>query len=183
MSVSSWRVTGLPTPALPLPLHQSHGTKVDKKAIPTNKPVALRNGARIQFGSCPAVFTVRCESSAEKRKSDTSAMSGDKVRASHILVKHEFSRRPSSWKVRVSSIPRGMFGQDSNVLGWLLLLSHDSLPSPFQRKAGVRACTHLEPPESQQAILCHSWLSSMRLRPSNKCPNRGRLLRMLMICS
>jgi len=84
-------------------LQSTHGTKVDGKGIAPNKPVQLKDGARITFGSLPDTFVVECESSGEKRPAGGAAEAEPKrtvraVRASHLLVKHRDSRRPSSWK-------------------------------------------------------------------------------------
>ena len=101
---------------------QTNGTTVDGARIPPNKPVVMKDGAALRFGDDAEggapTFVVRCESAAEKRRGDGSgerqagakrAASGEgggggggprpaTVRASHLLVKHRESRRPSSWK-------------------------------------------------------------------------------------
>ncbi|GAX75947.1 hypothetical protein CEUSTIGMA_g3390.t1 [Chlamydomonas eustigma] len=73
-------------------LHSTSGTQVDRKPIPAHKPTSIKDGAVIKFGTNPTSYTVR----SEKRKS--TAEPKMKVRASHLLVKHKDSRRPSSWK-------------------------------------------------------------------------------------
>ena len=43
---------------------QTHGTTLDGRPVAPNKPVQLRDGARLAFGTSPAaVHVVRCESS------------------------------------------------------------------------------------------------------------------------
>eukprot|EP00879_Flechtneria_rotunda_P016493 GHRR01017260.1.p1 GENE.GHRR01017260.1~~GHRR01017260.1.p1 ORF type:complete len:267 (+),score=70.75 GHRR01017260.1:350-1150(+) len=104
-------------------LNSSHGTFLDGHQIPAHKPTVLKNGTTIKFGQMETKFVVRdVESAGEKRRSDAtdgvapkrsasgidpaaaSSAVGDrpsKVRASHLLVKHRDSRRPSSWKEKV----------------------------------------------------------------------------------
>jgi NIMA-interacting peptidyl-prolyl cis-trans isomerase 1 len=87
-------------------LGSTHGTTLDGVPVAPNKPVQLRDGARLAFGTSPAAtHVVRCESSGEKRRGreDESGAAEKRqqrgmVRASHLLVKHRDSRRPSSWK-------------------------------------------------------------------------------------
>mmetsp|Transcript_20183 Transcript_20183/g.60882 ORF Transcript_20183/g.60882 Transcript_20183/m.60882 type:complete len:267 (-) Transcript_20183:1163-1963(-) len=91
-------------------LASSHGTMLDGRPVPKNKPVELKNGSKLRFGNNPAAtHIVRCEASGEKRRSredaetpeykrQNSSGSGGIVRASHLLVKHRNVRRPSSWK-------------------------------------------------------------------------------------
>eukprot|EP00955_Chlamydomonas_euryale_P004872 52082-Chlamydomonas_euryale.AAC.6 len=99
--------------ACTLVLRQTHGTSVDRKALVPHKPANLKDGAQIKFGTLPNTYVLHCENSefnaldsvdhatclpcaAEKRRAEKS---GPMVRASHLLVKHKDSRRPSSWKV------------------------------------------------------------------------------------
>lgn len=68
---------------------QREGVYVNGRRILASKPTQLVGGTSLRFGAHPRVFTV--------------AMSGSgaapsEVRASHLLVKHRGSRRPSSWK-------------------------------------------------------------------------------------
>ncbi|KAJ9528594.1 hypothetical protein QJQ45_020435 [Haematococcus lacustris] len=102
-------------------LQSAQGTFLDGKPVPAYKPTCLKDGATLTFAALPTRFIVTVESaggcpiavsqaspgekrgrseakqgtgSNSRRKSDP-AMS---VRASHLLVKHKDSRRPSSWK-------------------------------------------------------------------------------------
>eukprot|EP00798_Chlamydomonas_sp_ICE-L_P014640 gene14640-20676_t len=77
-------------------LQSTHGTTIDGRPISGNKPAVLKDGACVKFGQLTQRFIIKCESSAEKRRCDQ--LSDMKVRASHLLVKHKDSRRPSSWK-------------------------------------------------------------------------------------
>eukprot|EP00983_Pelagomonas_calceolata_P070570 1150842-Pelagomonas_calceolata.AAC.3 len=128
----------------------THGTQLDGKPVPANKPTNLKNGAVLsgcgtnqllpvrigrRFGHLSTAFVVRVESSAPATRTDglrfsllskylsysllrtcicpsaeKRGASGQEeepskrtnimhVRASHLLVKHRDSRRPSSWKV------------------------------------------------------------------------------------
>mmetsp|Transcript_1199 Transcript_1199/g.2880 ORF Transcript_1199/g.2880 Transcript_1199/m.2880 type:complete len:251 (+) Transcript_1199:133-885(+) len=85
-------------------LGSTHGTQLDGKPVPANKPTNLKNGAVLRFGHLSTAFVVRVESSAEKRGASGQEEEPSKrtnimhVRASHLLVKHRDSRRPSSWK-------------------------------------------------------------------------------------
>ena len=87
-------------------LKSSHGSLCDKKPVTAHKPTHLRHHSRIQFATSQedktkAIFTVKLENAqgqGEKRRNpDDKSMTT--VRASHLLVKHKDSRRPSSWKV------------------------------------------------------------------------------------
>lgn len=82
---------------------------MDGQAVPPNKPTALHNGAQVVFGGCPITLVLRCDAAGDRKAGGggaaaaggAGAASGlQKVRASHLLVKHRESRRPSSWKVR-----------------------------------------------------------------------------------
>ncbi len=42
---------------------QTHGTTVDHRAVPPNKPTSLKDGAVLRFGHLAKEFTVRIESS------------------------------------------------------------------------------------------------------------------------
>ncbi|KXZ55762.1 hypothetical protein GPECTOR_2g1312 [Gonium pectorale] len=91
-------------------LQSTQGTTVDGRRIAPNKPVVLKDQARIRFGELESEYVLRCEGAAEKRSHaedpSTAApagkrpatMSDGRVRASHLLVKHKDVRRPSSWK-------------------------------------------------------------------------------------
>ena len=86
---------------------QRAGTTVDGQPIPPNKPTQLRSGSVLAFGSCPKTFKLQCSSSkgpparAAASPSAAAAAGPSRVRASHLLVKHRGSRRPSSWKEEV----------------------------------------------------------------------------------
>lgn len=110
-------------------LGSTHGTFLDGSMVAKHKPVVLKNGSVITFAQSESKFVMRdVESAGEKRRNDSSdggakrgaaaaagtaaatAAAGDgggdqgqafNVRASHLLVKHRDSRRPSSWKERV----------------------------------------------------------------------------------
>ncbi|KAJ9527716.1 hypothetical protein QJQ45_000303 [Haematococcus lacustris] len=88
---------------------QAQGTFLDGKPVPAYKPTCLKDGATLTFAALPTRFIVTVESAGEKRsrseaKQGTGSNSRRKsdpamsVRASHLLVKHKDSRRPSSWK-------------------------------------------------------------------------------------
>ena len=79
--------------------------------LPLNKPTALRKGSSFSFGGkggvAVASFTFECEeggggggggSSGGTGSAARASASPSSVRASHLLVKHAGSRRPSSWK-------------------------------------------------------------------------------------
>jgi len=92
-----------PLPSLPIPPHtQPGGTFLNGAPLPPNKPTALTSGDALTFGSAtgPPSFTFACEGAGTKRDRE----GGDapaSVRASHLLIKHAQSRRPSSWKEEV----------------------------------------------------------------------------------
>lgn len=90
---------------------------LDGVPLPLNKPTAMRKGSRISFEGAGAggvggekvivaSFKFDCENSGTKRERGDSgdgaaaaaAAGPSTVRASHLLVKHAGSRRPSSWK-------------------------------------------------------------------------------------
>ncbi|KAK9823981.1 hypothetical protein WJX72_006781 [[Myrmecia] bisecta] len=86
-------------------LESTHGTFVDGTKLASNKPTALVNNQRLTFGTTGGVtYILQCESTGEKRRATYDQPVMDKrqnsgqVRASHLLVKHRDSRRPSSWK-------------------------------------------------------------------------------------
>lgn len=90
-------------------LQSTQGTQLDGKRVPPNKPITLKDGSRLRFGELAADYVLHCESAAEKRRADDQssdpaapstkrANMADRVRASHLLVKHKDVRRPSSWK-------------------------------------------------------------------------------------
>ena len=84
-------------------LKSSNGSIVDKKPVPAHKPTHLRHNSRIQFATRGQedkkkfIFTVKLEITSGEKRRNTDSMAT--VRASHLLVKHKDSRRPSSWKV------------------------------------------------------------------------------------
>lgn len=74
-------------------LASRNGVVLDGEKIPANKPKALSHGTVLGIG--PFSYTVH---------SSDDGLSGakpSKVCASHLLVKHAKSRRPSSWKENV----------------------------------------------------------------------------------
>jgi NIMA-interacting peptidyl-prolyl cis-trans isomerase 1 len=84
------------------------GTWVDSLRLIKNKPLSLKPGYRLRFGSEDAapwtVFIEHAAAAGSKRAAAAEAgdakrsRSEESVRASHLLVKHAGSRRPSSWK-------------------------------------------------------------------------------------
>jgi len=81
---------------------QAGGTFVNGEAIPPNKPTALSSGDALAFGSPSApAFTFSCEGAGVKRDRESGGGGPVTIRASHLLVKHRQSRRPSSWKEEV----------------------------------------------------------------------------------
>ncbi|MEW5317603.1 MAG: hypothetical protein WDW38_008887 [Sanguina aurantia] len=98
-------------------LHSTHGTHVDGKRIDEHKPTGLKTGSELRFGSFGKRFVVRCESAGTRESAithcncacrqfcpnpqeggDFGSQAKMQARASHLLVKHKDSRRPSSWK-------------------------------------------------------------------------------------
>lgn len=71
---------------------------VDGSRISANKPVQVKQDA--VFGIGPERFKVTMSSSGQHdlRNTYDEDIKEKKVRASHLLVKHKDSRRPSSWK-------------------------------------------------------------------------------------
>eukprot|EP00878_Enallax_costatus_P001679 GHUV01001833.1.p1 GENE.GHUV01001833.1~~GHUV01001833.1.p1 ORF type:complete len:263 (+),score=68.97 GHUV01001833.1:250-1038(+) len=97
--------------------NSTHGTFLDGSRLAPHKPTVLKNGMQIKFGQMDTKFVMQdVESAGEKRRSDAAEGVANKrtssgnlaqqqqqaprgmVRASHLLVKHRDSRRPSSWK-------------------------------------------------------------------------------------
>jgi NIMA-interacting peptidyl-prolyl cis-trans isomerase 1 len=78
-------------------LQTDQGAAVDGRRIAPNKPIHIKNGNCISLGGWHQSFRVICETAGIKRKVDSMGNEGT-VRASHLLVKHRDSRRPSSWK-------------------------------------------------------------------------------------
>lgn len=72
------------------------GTRLDGCKIAPNKPVKVGNGSVVEIGP----YTLRCTHPGPPSASTTPEKPAvdAKVRASHLLVKHEGSRNPSSWK-------------------------------------------------------------------------------------
>jgi peptidyl-prolyl cis-trans isomerase NIMA-interacting 1 len=77
-------------------LQSREGTRINGSRIPPNKPIKLTDGVTVQFGSnepmrfaCPEMPSPTVPEEGK---------TAQKVRASHLLVKHCRSRRPSSWK-------------------------------------------------------------------------------------
>ncbi|KAK9835370.1 hypothetical protein WJX81_005262 [Elliptochloris bilobata] len=80
-------------------LQSRTGTFLNGKRLAPNKPTALINGSRLSFGSLAGTYVLECEASGLKRRHSGEGMDHKhNVRASHLLVKHRDSRRPSSWK-------------------------------------------------------------------------------------
>eukprot|EP00002_Diphylleia_rotans_P017994 TRINITY_DN3485_c0_g5_i3.p1 TRINITY_DN3485_c0_g5~~TRINITY_DN3485_c0_g5_i3.p1 ORF type:complete len:190 (-),score=35.34 TRINITY_DN3485_c0_g5_i3:227-796(-) len=74
-----------------------HGTFVDGKRA-EKKPIALVDGATVCFGKSTKLY-VYSSTQAKKPADAVPKKTQEKLmRASHILVKHSGSRRPSSWK-------------------------------------------------------------------------------------
>jgi len=77
------------------------GTFLNGAPVPPNKPTALASGDALAFTSPagPPAFTFSCEGAGTKRDREGGADGAPtSVRASHLLIKHAQSRRPSSWK-------------------------------------------------------------------------------------
>ena len=49
----------------PFPSLQRHGTEVDRKAALGHKPLGVKDGSQIKFGTHPNSFVLRCESSGK----------------------------------------------------------------------------------------------------------------------
>ena len=105
------RVPGLATPAAAALVH--HATKgpylikldegvavtVDGATIPLNKPTSVAPGTALTVAG--AAFTLTGDGAGgtkRGREAAAPAAGPASVRASHLLVKHAGSRRPSSWK-------------------------------------------------------------------------------------
>jgi NIMA-interacting peptidyl-prolyl cis-trans isomerase 1 len=78
------------------------GVKLDGRALEPNKPARLRNGAALSFGALPRSYVFRCPEAAAGGPAQVAPAPQDTatatVRASHLLVKHRESRRPSSFR-------------------------------------------------------------------------------------
>ncbi|CAL8464890.1 g4425 [Coccomyxa elongata] len=80
-------------------LQSSQGTYLDGRKLPANKPTQIVDGSVLTFGHLTQQYVVECETAGTKRKKpDSENMDKGTVKASHLLVKHRDSRRPSSWK-------------------------------------------------------------------------------------
>lgn len=77
-----------PQPAPQLTITQRERVWVNGRRILASKPVQLTGGTSWRLGTLPHQFTVSMSGSGAPTQ----------VRASHLLVKHAGSRRPSSWK-------------------------------------------------------------------------------------
>eukprot|EP00887_Chlorella_sp_A99_P004680 scaffold4.g4680.t1 len=75
-------------------MQSREGTTVDGQRIPPNKPTRLTDGSRVTLGAYPSALVLRCDGGGGGGAAGGPA----RVRASHLLVKHAGSRRPSSWK-------------------------------------------------------------------------------------
>ena len=88
-----------------LPSQPGGATFVNGAPIPANKPTALASGDTLTFTSPtgPPAFTFSCEGAGTKRDREggDGSTAPTSVRASHLLIKHAQSRRPSSWKEEV----------------------------------------------------------------------------------
>lgn len=87
-------------------LQSSKGTFLNGKRVTAYKPTLVTKGDSIYCGAPDRTYTLNCETSGVKRRTEDGEATLDKrakgvVRASHILVKHRGSRRPSSWKENV----------------------------------------------------------------------------------
>jgi NIMA-interacting peptidyl-prolyl cis-trans isomerase 1 len=72
---------------------------IDGQRIPPQKPIHLKDGARLTLG--PRTWTLRASPAPAPAAAAAAAAppaGPTHVRASHLLVKHAGSRRPSSWK-------------------------------------------------------------------------------------
>lgn len=72
-------------------LASRYGVILDGDKIPPNKPKTVSDGSTIRIGP----FEYRLSLGEQKQET---MVKPHKVRASHLLVKHAKSRRPSSWK-------------------------------------------------------------------------------------
>lgn len=77
-------------------LASREGVKVDNNSILPNKPTQVGDGSIITLGK-KTIFTLGSDSTLEASNKH-STKGPTTVRASHLLVKHKDSRRPSSWK-------------------------------------------------------------------------------------
>lgn len=75
-------------------LASRNGVVLDGEKIPANKPKLISHGTIIGIGP----YTYRLHSTDDN---DVQTTKPQKVCASHLLVKHAKSRRPSSWKQQV----------------------------------------------------------------------------------
>lgn len=71
-------------------LKSTRGSKLNGADLIGYKPTLLQNNMEIVLGSSTQSYKVCCESNAGPQH--------QRVRASHLLVKHRNSRRPASWK-------------------------------------------------------------------------------------
>jgi len=67
---------------------------VNGEKIPANKPMHVKHGDVLSVG--PEKYSVHAAQPTDEFQAASSVP--QKVRASHLLVKHSGSRRPSSWK-------------------------------------------------------------------------------------
>ena len=76
-------------------LASREGTTLDGEPVPPNKPVLVAPGGSrvLQLGTAPPLRV-----SVEGGSMSGAGSAPARVRASHLLVKHAGSRRPSSWK-------------------------------------------------------------------------------------
>jgi len=94
-------------------LGSSHGTFVNKRRLANEKREPLREGDKIRFGASSREYIVRLclekdsrrsrkrsreRSRSEEKKRKKKKRKLESVGCSHLLVKHEKSRRPSSWR-------------------------------------------------------------------------------------
>jgi len=96
-------------------LGSSHGTFINKKRLKRDQREVLQDGDTVKFGASSREYVVRLcleknskgargtkrkgdDTSEKRKKKRKKSETGDSVGCSHLLVKHEESRRPSSWK-------------------------------------------------------------------------------------
>jgi len=92
-------------------LDSAHGTFLDNKQLKPNKPMKVNLFSKLRFGASSRIYELSSglteKTAGSKRvrevvhnndETDSKKSKSSTVRCSHILVKHNKSRRPSSWK-------------------------------------------------------------------------------------
>jgi NIMA-interacting peptidyl-prolyl cis-trans isomerase 1 len=85
-------------------LESRGGTTLDGARVEKNRPTRLRDGARLQFGSLGRTHVYRCSQPVssggrqQQQQQQQQPQMPATVRASHLLIKHAQSRRPSSFR-------------------------------------------------------------------------------------